>query len=169
MGRDSMSRSLPNEAPGCHRGESPRSVSSAEQAPLPFNARAQLEADQTEMRQMFGEMVRDFGGVPALTSTLGREETYEKKISGAINNEKDRKVQFEWLAAMLDDPAIVQFVEWINRRTSHEPPVRKRVVSQERTNESAARFLAAMGAAVVETAKREIAKDLGVRVEDVKL
>lgn len=160
---------MSNEAPGCHRGENLRSTSSAEQAPLPFNARAQLEADQAEMRQLFAEMVRDFGGVPALTKDLGRDESYEKKISGAINDEKDRKVQFEWIAALLDDPAIVQFVEWLNRRTKHEPPVKQRLVSQEQINESAARFLAAMGAAVVETAKRDIAKDLGVRAEDVKL
>lgn len=170
MSRESSTpRFMSDRAPGCHRGDFLRSTAAAEQAPLPFNARAQLEADQTHMRRLFAETARKFGGVPALTESLGRDEAYEKKISGAINNEKDRKVQLDWLAAMLDDPAIIDFVDWLNERTGHEPPVRKRVISTLETQETVTEVVAEMDQIVREGVRREVARRRGVRVEDVKL
>lgn len=170
MSRNRMPRLMPEDVLGSHWGDVRQSSSSEEQQELSFNARAQLEADQTAMRQLFAEMVRLAGGSAALTKALGREDTYDKKICAAINNESDRKVQLDWLAPLLGDPGAAELLlTWLSKRCRFAPPVRMRELTTEQTRETVTEVVAEMDPIVKEGIRREVARRRGVRVEDVKL
>lgn len=164
---------LREQAPGCHWGASVHAASGDDplvQRHLPFTQRAQLEADQVSLRQLFAEAVRVGGGAEWLCSALGREETYSKKISGAINNERDRKVQLEWLAPLLEDPAVAEMLlGWLSERCGFAPPVRKRALTKEEVSASVAEVVGDMDGITKDAIRREVARRRGVRVDDVKL
>jgi hypothetical protein len=171
MSSSSSSRVVSKDQLGSHWGKGLQSGTSvSEQPALPFAKRAQLEADQTAMRQLFASMVSAVKNNDWLATALGRGDDYAKKIGSAINNEKDRKVHFEWIAAMLDEPKAAELiVGWFNERCGYAPPVLKRVVSKQERDEAVAEVVAEMGDVVREAVERATAKKLGVRVEEVKL
>lgn len=165
-----MGSDMPEVPPGTHWGKGQRQLPTAEQTAFSFDAQARLESDQTQLRALFCAAVRTYGGVDALTAALNREPSYAKKIADACNGYGDRKVQLDWFAPLLTDPACFDlFMGWLCERGGYAAPVRDRKVTREQIAAEATAVVAEMDAIVKDGVRKEVARRLGVRVEDVKL
>lgn len=140
------------------------------QTAFSFDALQRLQGDQLQLRALFGAMLRKAGGADWLAEALNREPSYASKIFDAANGVKNRKVQLDWFAPMLDDPGAAELLlSFLSERCGFQPPVRLRTVTKEQIHEAAAAVLSDMDPIVKKGVRQEIARRLGVRIEDIKL
>lgn len=132
-----------------------------------YDREAQLQRDEQALSAMFAAAVRAFGGADALRASLGERENYVARISDAMNGQ--RPWQGRWLGPLLDDPrSAAILLGYLSERADYEPPIPRRKVSREEVAAAALDLIAESGM-LRETLRAEIAKRLGVRVEEVKL
>lgn len=165
-------RNMPKNALGGHRVSSTHVALSADQTAFSFDAAVKRAGDQSELRSLFGAMVRAAGDADWLATALDQKPSYANRINEAIRGDEDRKIQLEWLAPLLDDQSAAEMLlTWLSNRCGYEPPVRaKRDVPIEDINAAAREVLAEIkDEEQRDLMKKRIAKKLGVRVEDVRL
>lgn len=144
----------------------------ASQTAFSFDEKARMEATQVALREIFARATREAGGVDWLCTALDREPSYVSKIVEALNGVKDRKVQLEWLAPLLDDENAQELLlAWMCERCGFEPPVRRRV---EPPVEEINRVAREVIAEIKDEEQRELmrarmARRLGVRPDEVRL
>jgi hypothetical protein len=135
-----------------------------------FDAKERTMGDTTQLYALFGAMVRAAGGLDALVAALDREPSYHSKISEAMNRRDGRHVHLDWLAPLLaDEDAATLLMDWLSDRLGYEPPVRKRAVSEEEEMRAAREVIREMPEPLKDAYRREMAKKLGIRPEDLKL
>jgi hypothetical protein len=157
---------------GSHRESATHVTPGASQTAFSFDEKARMEATQVTLRQLFGKLVREAGGVDWLCAALDKEPSYASKISEALNGVKDRKVQIDWLAPLLDDEdAAETLLSWLSERCGYEPPVRRRVEPPvDEINRAAREVIAEIkDEEQRELMRARIAKRLGVRPDEVRL
>jgi hypothetical protein len=153
---------------GGHRVESSQVKPGTEQTAFNWAQKQQLENDQAALRTMFAAAVRAAGGIDWLTAALDKQPSYATKIGEAINGVADRKVQFDWLAPMLDDPrASAIILGWLSERMKFEPPVKSRVVDPAADAAECRAILESLPEPQRTAFRQERAKRLGVRLEDL--
>lgn len=123
--------------------------------------------DEERQRTAFRAAVQAFGGADALRAALGERETYLSKIAEAMNGAKP--IQLRWCVPLLRDPAsAVVLLGHDAELAGAEPPVFHREVSQEEVDRAARELLAESGQ-LRDVYRAQIARRLGVRVEEVRL
>ncbi len=170
MATKRMPADLPLPPQGSHReagGDRVPVPSPRPQLSLQFDREAQMRRDDQALTAMFAAAVRAYGGPDALRAALGEKETYLSKISESMSGL--RPVQVRWLGPLLDDPrAAAIILGYLSERAGFEPPVSHRQVTDEEVARAAVEVLSESGQ-LRETFRTQIAKRLGVRVEEVKL
>jgi hypothetical protein len=135
-----------------------------------WDAKARVQETQTELRQLAAAAVRHAGGAAWLAAALDREPSYETKINDALAARDERRIQLDWLAPLLDDLiASEMIVSWLCARCGFEPPVRKRTTTPEQEGQAARAVFARLPESIKSGLRAEMARELGVRVEDLKL
>lgn len=92
-------------------------------APRQGNLFARRDDDVSEMRALLKVLMSDVWGVEAFAAEL---DTTASAISRAFNGKDQYEVNLTHFAPMLDRPEFAVFVRWLNLRTGHEPPKKKR-------------------------------------------
>jgi hypothetical protein len=162
-----MAETLPEQAQASHRRVTRPSVAPARQTSLIFDREAALRSDEQELTATFREAVQAFGGADALRAVLGEKETYLTRILDGMAG--TRPVQARWLLPLLSEPAsAMALLLYMSERAGFEPPVLHRQVTDEEIGRAACEVLAESGQ-LRDIIRAQIAKRLGVRVEDVRL
>lgn len=165
-----MGQELPKSPLGGHWVEPTHPHPTTSQTAFSWDRLEKLKADQNQLRALFNAMVRVAGGFDWLAAALNRAPTYENKIRDAANGEGAHKVQLDWFAPLLEDTKAVEILMgWLSERLNYAPPVKLRTVTREEVAEATAQVVAEMGDTVREAVRAAVAKQLGVRVDEVKL
>lgn len=151
---------------GGQRVESTRTAPAAQPELFPADEKARLHCVQGELRVRFGEWVKDFGGATALAAGLFQGKDYENKINDALTGADKRKVQLEWVAALILVPGLARkiaawFDEWAGRVQQFSDE------QQGRAALSVLRELAAKDPDAAEMLEKKYARALGSAADRV--
>lgn len=147
--------------------------------------------DQTKPQTASGELrtnnvarLRDgfYAALQRAIDVFGGESRFADAIGASlsdthlrINRKEDSKLKlqrafYDYLAHIAaDERSCFAWLSAVNELLGYEPPIKKRVVSEEEIGRGALAWLKTLPASMREAARADIAASLGIRVEALKL
>lgn len=182
-----MSKEMPEGAPGIEREKNltqsdffseldSRVFPAHPQQSFGWLARERVKATTTKFYALMGAMFRKWAEkkkdpLEAFAGELDKKPSYASKISEAFNRRDNRHVPIDFAPPLLlgDERAASIWMEFWSEELGYEPPVKKRVVTKEADDAATHDVLNELPEPLQEMIRREKAKKLGVRPDEVKL
>lgn len=133
-------------------------------------AARQYQEDVADFYAVIAQAFRAAGGLDKVVARMDRRPTYASKLSEALSRTGDMRIHAEHIIAIAREPeACAHLLRFLSELSRHEPPVRMREANEDDENRAMRRRIKRWPAHLREALEKEVAEELGLRPERVKL